>query len=140
VQRVVFDTNIYISALHFQSSIPRRILELADASAFCLLLSKQIIAELRGVLRVKFKYELSKLDLMEELILSIVELVEPKSRINFIKADPDDDKILECAVEGKANFVVSGDKHVLNIREYKGIKIVSARNFLEIILSANRIN
>lgn len=129
--RVVFDTNIYISALHFQGSIPRRILELADVNAFRLLISKQIIAELRGVLRVKFKYELTKLDLMEELILSISQVMEPKNKIKYIKADPDDDRILECAVEGKANFVVSGDRHLLEIKEYKGIKIISARNFLE---------
>lgn len=131
MKKVVFDTNIYISALHFQGCIPRKILELADASAFRLLISKQIIAELRGVLRVKFKYELPKLDLMEELILSICEIVEPKSRINFIKADPDDDMILECTVEGKADFIVSGDRHLLEIKEYKGIKIIKARTFLE---------
>lgn len=130
-KKVVFDTNIYISALHFQGSIPRRILELADASAFRLLISKQIIAELRGVLRVKFKYELPKLDLMEELILSICEIVDPKIRINFIKEDSDDDKILECAVEGKADFVISGDRHLLEAKEYKGIKIINARTFLE---------
>lgn len=131
MQKVVFDTNIYISALHFQGSIPRKILELADASVFSLLISKQIIAEIRGVLRVKFKYELPKLDLMEELILSICELVEPKNRINFIKADPDDDNILECAVEGKAEFIISGDHHLLKIKEYQGIKIINARTFLE---------
>jgi len=131
MQRTVFDTNIYISALHFQGSIPRKILELADASVFRLLISKQIIAEIRGVLRIKFKYELPKLDLMEELILSICEVVEPKSRINFIKEDPDDDMILECAVEGQADFIVSGDRHILEIKEYKGIKIISARDFLE---------
>lgn len=131
MQRVVFDTNIYISALHFQSSIPRKILEMADADFFRLLISKQIIAETRGVLRVKFKYELSKLDLLEELLLSTCELVEPKIRINFIKEDPDDDKILECAIEGKADFIVSGDKHLLQIKKYRGIKIISARSFLE---------
>lgn len=128
-KKVVFDTNIYISALHFQGSIPRKILELADVGVFRLIISKQIIAEIRGVLRVKFKYELNKLDLMEELILSISEVVEPKSRINFIKEDPDDDKILDCAVEGKVDFIVSGDKHLLEIKEYKGIKIINASTF-----------
>jgi len=131
VQKVVFDTNIYISALHFQGSIPRKILELVDAGNFQLFISKQIIAELRGVLRVKFKYELSKLDLMEELILSISQVVEPRIKIKFIKEDPDDDRILECAVEGKADFIVTGDRHLLQIEEFRGIKITSARVFIE---------
>jgi putative PIN family toxin of toxin-antitoxin system len=131
VQKVVFDTNIYISALHFQGSIPRKILELVDAGNFQLFISKQIIAELRGVLRVKFKYELSKLDLMEELILSISQVVEPRIKIKFIKEDPDDDRILECAVEGKADFIVTGDRHLLQIEEFRGIKITSARVFME---------
>lgn len=129
--KVVFDTNIYISAIHFQGSVPRKILELADAGHFHLLISKQIIAEVRGVLRVKFKYDLARLDLAEELIISISQVVDPRIKIKFIKEDPDDDKILECAVEGKADFVVSGDRHLLEIKEYKGIKIISARNFLE---------
>lgn len=131
MQKVVFDTNIYISALHFQGSIPRKILELVDAGNFQLFISKQIIAELRGVLRVKFKYELSKLDLMEELILSISQVVEPRIKIKFIKEDPDDDRILECAVEGKADFIVTGDRHLLQIEEFRGIKITSARVFIE---------
>lgn len=131
MQKVVFDTNIYISALHFQGSIPRKILELVDAGNFQLFISKQIIAELRGVLRVKFKYELSKLDLMEELILSISQVVEPRIKIKFIKEDPDDDRILECAVEGKADFIVTGDRHLLQIEEFRGIKITSARVFME---------
>lgn len=131
MKKVVFDTNIYISALHFRGSIPRKILELADTGYFQLFISKQIIAEIRGVLRVKFKYELVKLALMEELILSICELVEPKNRISFIKEDPDDDKILECAVEGDTEIIVSGDKHLLKVHTYKGIIVKSARNFLE---------
>lgn len=129
--RVIFDTNIYISALHFQGSIPRKILELADAGHFNLLISKQIVAEVRGVLRVKFRYDLSKLDLVEELLISISQVVEPGINIKFIKEDPDDDMILECAVEGKADLIVSGDRHLLKIKEYNSIRIVSARNFLE---------
>ena len=91
----------------------------------------QIIAEIRGVLRVKFQYTLSKLDLMEELLSAICEIVEPKMRINIIKKDPDDDKILECDYEGKADLIVSGDKHLLQLKNFKGIEIVTAREFLD---------
>jgi len=133
VIRVVFDTNIYISGLHFPGGIPRKLLKLADLRAFQLVLSKQIIAEVRNILRVKFGYKMEKLNLLEDLLFSISEIVEPKERINYIKKDPDDNKILECGLEAKADFIVSGDKHLLSIRIYKGIKIISAREFLEFV-------
>ena len=100
------------------------------AHEYQILISKEILSEIRGVLRVKFKYDLSTLELWEELFLASFELVDPKERIHFVKKDPDDDKILECAVEGSADFIVSGDKHLLTIKAYRGIKILTAREFL----------
>ena len=131
MKKVVLDTNIYISGLAFMGSAPRGILEMAQAFSFHLLISKQIISEIRGVLRVKFAYSQEKLALLENLLLNICELVEPSVRISLIKDDPDDNKILECAKEGKADIIVSGDKHLLKIKEFKGIKIIKAREFLE---------
>lgn len=130
--RVVFDTNIYISAFHFRGNIPSRILDLAINSEMELIISKKIIAELRGVLRIKFDYEKDKLDMLEELLLETCRMVEPKKRLNVIKADPDDNMILECAEEGKAVIIVSGDKHLLNLKKYGNIKIMTAREFLDI--------
>lgn len=129
--RVVFDTNIFISALHFRSSIPRRLLELAEENFFRLMISKQILAEIRGVLSVKFGYESEKLDALEELLLPICEIVEPITRLKVVKNDPDDDKIIECAMDGAADYLVSGDKHLLNLRKYKKIVVVNPREFLE---------
>lgn len=80
---------------------------------------------------MKFDFEIGKLELFEELILAISELVEPKIKINIIKDDPDDNKILECAVEGKVNYIVSGDKHLLRVRAYQGIKIITPREFMD---------
>lgn len=129
--RVVFDTNIFISAIHFRSSNPRQLLELASQGRVHLLVSKKILAELRGVLRIKFKYDKGKLDLLEELIIDTAEIVEPTKRITFIEADPDDDMVLECAVEGRADLIISGDRHLLDLKKYQEIKIVSARKALD---------
>src|SRR3989344_6804850 len=127
--KVVFDTNILISALHFKSSIPRKLLETAYGNQFQIVISRQILAELRGVLRVKFGYETYKLNLLEELLISICKLVDPKNRIRVVKDDSDDDKIIECAIEGNAKNVISGDKHLLKIRNFRGIDIITAREF-----------
>lgn len=129
--RVVFDTNIYISALHFRSLIPRRLIELAEGNLFRLLISKQILSELRGVLSVKFGYDAEKLDILEDLLLPICEIIEPTVRLIVVKKDPDDNKIVECAFEGKAGFLVTGDNHLLNLKKYKNILILNPREFLE---------
>lgn len=132
--RVVFDTNIFISAIHFRSNNPRKLLKLATQGWFHLIISKKIIAEIRGVLRVKFSYDKEMLDLLEELIMETAEMVEPTKRITVIKSDPDDNMVLECAAEGRADIIVSGDKDLLDVREYKGIKIITAREALVKIL------
>ena len=62
-----------------------------------------------------------------------LHVVEPKEEIKFIKEDPKDNIILECALAAKAGYIVSGDKHLLKLKEYKGIKIMSAREFLDIL-------
>lgn len=131
--RVVLDTNIYISALHFKSGIPRLLLQEAISQKFQLLISKEILAEIRGVLSVKFLYEDSKLDLLENLLLEICKLTEPRRRIRFVKKDPDDDKIIECAFAGEADLIVSGDKHLLELKKYGKIKIITAKEFWEIL-------
>jgi len=132
MNRIVFDTNIYISALLF-SGIPRKLLHMADVGVFQLIVSKQILAELRGVLRVKFDYETEQLDVIENLLLSISLVVEPKKRINRITVDPSDNRILECAEEGNADYIVSGDKHLLRLRIYSTIKIITPSDYWIIV-------
>lgn len=71
--------------------------------------------------------------LYSEIILSHSELVCPAFTLNVIIEDPADDRILECAVEGEVDYLVSGNKHLLDVNEFQGIKIVTARQILEIL-------
>jgi putative PIN family toxin of toxin-antitoxin system len=130
MDRVVFDTNIYISAFLFPG-IPRKLLHMADVGVFQLIVSKQILAEFRGVLRIKFDYEIEQLAVMENLLLSVSLVVEPKKMINRITVDPTDNRILECAVEGNADYIVSGDKHLLQLENYHSIKIISPAEYFK---------
>lgn len=131
--RVVFDTNIYISAIVFGGK-PREAFLLAERDKIALFVSKEILAELRGVLRKKFKYPLLELDKVEQAILETAEIVEPRQTVKVIPSEPMDNHILECAIEAKVDFVVTGDKqHLLPLKKFKNTPIVSADQFLKIL-------
>ena len=64
-------------------------------------------------------------------VIANSEIIEPKEKYKIIKDDSDDNKFLDCAVAGKANFIISQDKHLLTLKEFKSIKIVTPKEFLE---------
>ena len=131
--RVVFDTNIFISALHFKKGIPRTLLGRVISGQLTLITSKQILAEVRGVLRMKFGYSIEMLDHFEELLMDIATIVDPQVKVSAISRDPDDNLVLECAIEGNATAVVSGDKDLIDLHRYENIQIYTPREFLEIL-------
>ena len=131
--RVVFDTNIYLSAIIFGGK-PREVFLAAAKNKVILFVSKEILAELRGVLRKKFNYPLSELDKIEQIIFGVAEIVEPRQIVKVVPSEPMDNHVLECAIEAKVNYVVSGDKkHILPLKKFKNISIVSANQFLKVL-------
>lgn len=129
--RVVFDTNIFISAIIFGGN-PRQCLELSRTSEVELLLSRAILVELARKLRDKFLWNDSEIKELIEGILVFARLISEGEKIKIIK-DKADNRILECALKGKADFIVSGDKkHLLSLGKFKGIPIISAKEFLDI--------
>ncbi len=131
--RIVLDTNIFISGI-FWGGVPGQIISAAQNRDFELVTSLECIYELHRVLN-EFKGKLGA-DLVEfwtrfAICESLIAL--PQIRFTAIKEDPDDNKFLDAAVAGKAKFIVSGDKHLLAIKEFKGVKIVSPSEFIEIL-------
>jgi len=127
------DTNIYISGFEFGGA-PLRFLELARKGAFRLDVSDAITDEILRVLRVKFGYPPERLKEAKVRIGRLAHHVIPTQRLDVIKADPDDNRILECAVAAKSEFIVSGDtRHLLPVGSYEGIRIVTGAAFLELI-------
>ena len=115
--RLVLDTNVLISALISTRSNPARLLDAAGKN-YSLFISKEIISELEGVIsRDKFGFSSEKIDSAIEAILSFSEVVNPEIKLDIVKSDPDDNKILECAIACGASYIVSGDKHLLNLKE-----------------------
>ena len=130
--RVVCDTNILISALVFPGGRPDEILKLARIGEIDLYISPFIVDEFERVLREKFQYINNEVKQRSERITSISTLIEPSERITVIDEDESDNRILECAVAAKVAFIISGDKHLLAIKELGSIKVVSASEFLKI--------
>ncbi len=129
--KVVFDTNVLISAILFGGS-PRKCLELVIEGEIELYLSKEIIREVEGVLsREKFNITEENLRYIISSLDSIAKFVSPKTKLDVIKKDPQDNKILECAIESEADFIISGDTHLLELSEFRKIKILKPADFLK---------
>ena len=136
--KVVIDTNVFISATFWHGD-PERIITKAENNEIELVLSKEIIEEFIKVLHYKeitekikdkdleMKYTIKK-------IISISEIVEPSKKLEVVKDDPDDNKFIEAAVEGKCAYIISSDKHLLKIGDYEGIIILSPKKFIELFL------
>ena len=130
MSRIVADTNVVISAT-FWRGYPRAIFDLARQGHVTLLSSPPIEAELIRVLSYP-KFGLNAAELLPILndIRRIVEFVDVRSRLAVIQEDPTDNIVLECALDGGADYIVSGDHHLLALREHRGTRIVTARDFL----------
>ena len=128
-RRVVFDTNILVSALVFPGgrgeAALRRIIEQTDQ----LLLSRPIVDELLDVLARKFARDAEELAHAAVYVTELAVIVAPKRRLRVVKDDPDN-RILECAVAGHAEAIVTGDKGLLALKIYKKIHILTLREYL----------
>jgi len=127
--RVVFDSNIYISALAISGSTAEkaiiRILEGTDN----LLISKPILDEVLSTLARRFSRDPEALSQVAVTLTDMAELVKPQNTIRVLKDDPDN-RILECANAGRADLVVTGDKEMLRLKQYGRTRIVSLREYL----------
>jgi len=128
--RVVLDANIYISAILF-GGLPDEIIKLGQIGSIQILLSEHIKNEVLKVLKIKFKWTTSQINEVKHFLSDITEKVDSRSiMIDVVKDDPTDNRILETATTGKASLIISGDSHLLKLRKYKSIKIISPRDYL----------
>ncbi len=127
--RVVFNTNIFISAFLVPASQAEEAFLLARHRAFDLYTSVAILAETAQSLRAKF--HLSEDDIRDalKLISRAAVVLRPKTRVNVLKDAPDN-RILECAVDAAAESVVTGDRHMLKLKTFRDVPIVRLADFL----------
>ncbi len=130
--RVVVDTNVYVSALMF-GGVPGSLLDLAFLKSFVLVISPALLDELEEKLRLKFEVPSEDTAIIRAKLESTAEMVRPDMVLHVITDDPDDDRVLECAVKGRADYIVTGDRHLLKLSAYEGISIVTVREFLDAV-------
>jgi uncharacterized protein len=130
VTRVTADSNIYISALLFGGP-PDDILKLAEQGEIHLSISGAILDEVSRVLRDKFRLSPEELQMALTRIEGMTENVNSTQTVDVVKEDPTDNRILECAQAGKSEYLVTRDKHLLQLGTFQGTKIILAADFLE---------
>jgi putative PIN family toxin of toxin-antitoxin system len=127
--RVVFDTNIFVSALILSGSRAEEALARVIEGIDRLILSKPIVDELLAVLARKFSRDREELARVAVWLDELAELVYPTRRLNVV-ADEADNRILECALTGRAEVIVTGNKGLLGLGTFEGVGIVTLRNYL----------
>jgi len=136
--RAVIDTNVLISGFISRESYPAKLVDGWVEKRFEPVVSEEIIREYREVFaRDRF----SALGSVEErlkllgtlLSFEHVVLVNPQEQICMVKDDPRDDIFLECAAAGECEFIISGDQHLLKLKQYKNIKVITAKEFIELL-------
>jgi putative PIN family toxin of toxin-antitoxin system len=128
--RIVLDSNVYISALLF-GGIPELPIRLAIAGKITVLISEAILSEVKGVLSAKFRWTDKQVAGFEKEIRSLAEVIDATSVLSVVTGDAADNRVLECAVDGSANCIITGDRHLARLKTYGSIRIVSPRQFAE---------
>lgn len=133
--RITVDPNVFVSALGWNGP-EAAVIEMVLESKLELCLSAQILSEFYRVTRYpKFGFTDEEIDGFIGRLLPLVVFVNSEQKINIIEEDPEGNRIIECAVAGESTHIVTGDKHLLRLGEYGGIKILKAPEFLQQLLN-----
>lgn len=136
--KVVLDTNVFISGIILPLSLPGKILDLWRKNKFILVTSKSILKELNKVFhypKIIRTYKIKE-EIIRELLINIAKtsiVVFKEKEVEVIPEDKADNKFLSCAVSARVDFIVSGDTHLLKLKNFQGITILKPKEFLEIL-------
>lgn len=123
--RVVLDTNIFIAAFNHPRGRNAQLWAAARTGRFRLLVSVPLIREIAEVLRRDFAWSEFDVQRRIRVVAQVGELVITKTILDIVPADPDDNRVIECAMDGKADLIVSNDRHLLDLEFYKGVPIIA---------------
>jgi putative PIN family toxin of toxin-antitoxin system len=127
--RAVLDTNVLISSIFWRGK-PNTVVRRGINQDYDMVLSAPVLDELTGKLENKFDVPQEKTATLATLLLSHADIVDVTTDLAVVEDDPDDDKIIECAVDGNVAYIVSGDEHLKDLEQYNGIDILSPTDFL----------
>lgn len=136
--KVVLDTNLFVSAILTSTGNPAKIFNLVKEGKIILISSFSILEEINKVLlypHIKKLHGFSQKEVEKQVkkLARIATFTAGNLKIEVIKDDPTDDKYLECALEGGADFIISGDRHLKDLKIFKGVRIISPAEFIELL-------
>lgn len=132
--RIVLDTNVWLSGLIFGGQ-PQSLLSLFEDDQITVVISEELLSELRRIINQKFPLYVPQLELLEASIRQDAELIKLGSQTVTISRDPDDNKVIETALIGECSYIVTGDKDLLVLGKYQDLKILTPTEFLQTINS-----
>lgn len=130
--KLVLDTNVYIAAF-LSKGLASKIIELGEEKKVSIYASKEILNEVQTRLVRKLKFDENYIREYVDHVTQGVNIVSPKRKLEVIKKDQTDNKILECAIESKADLIVSMDKHLIKLKSHEGIGIVHPKTLTWIL-------
>ena len=130
--RITVDTNFLISATQWNYSVAHKLLKILIEKEIKIFATKEILGEFSDVLQRDFKYAKDEAGSLIEKLLFIIELSYPANKIDIIKEDPADNKIIECAVATGSKFILTYDRHLLKHKEYENIKIITPEEAMKL--------
>lgn len=137
--RITLDTNVLVSAFISKNGVCADVLDLVSTfEEIELVLSQEILSEFAEVMRreevkTRFKYDDRDIASFEEAVRDVSEIIKVVSRFKVVAEDPDDDRVVNTAIDGKVQYIVSGDKHLQKLKKVKKVRIVTPRVFLGIV-------
>ncbi|MBU0694378.1 MAG: putative toxin-antitoxin system toxin component, PIN family [Candidatus Omnitrophica bacterium] len=134
--KVVIDINLFVSGVISKRGNPAKLLQLWRDRAFLVVISEQMVEEFGRVLRysrIRNKYNLQDEEIEQTVgaIKKISVVVPDVIKLDVVKNDPDDNKVLACALAVKADYIISGDRHLLNLGVFKDIPAVTVKDFID---------
>lgn len=128
--KITPDTNFFISSTQWNYSVAHKLfvkLIEKDAQIFT---TKDILDEFSKVLARDFEYTMVEIDAILEKLILVVTLIGTTSKLDVVKEDPEDNKIIECALDSKSDYIITYDTHLLNIKQFQNIRIVKPEDFI----------
>lgn len=129
---VVFDTNVLISSTLWDGSVAQKLLFRLIRLDIPIFSSKEILSEYQKVLKRDFEYSDDDAVKIMDVVLSFITFIEPSRKVNAVQDDPDDNKVIECALASSSKYVITYDNHLLKLKKHENIRIITPEEALMI--------
>ena len=129
--KVTLDTNFLISATQWDYSVSYKLLQKLIRENAEIFTTEEILTEFKEILAREFQRDADYIENIIDKLFQFMSLVKPEEKVSIVTSDPDDNKIIECAITSSSDYIITYDNHLLSLKEFQGIKIIKP----EVLLS-----